>query len=74
MVARYHVRLMRIFRALCLVVGLGSHYVPQRWYQASQRAFSESPALVQGVLLLGVGLILRKMASAEAVPFVYFQF
>ena len=58
------------------VLGLGllSHYLPVRWYEASRAAFVRLPAPAQGFALVGAGLVLRQMASAEAVPFVYFQF
>jgi len=58
------------------VLGLGllSHYLPERWYEAGKAAFVRLPALAQGFALVGAGLVLRQMASAEAVPFVYFQF
>jgi hypothetical protein len=32
------------------------------------------PAPAQGVALFGAALVVRKMSSAEPVPFVYFQF
>jgi alginate O-acetyltransferase complex protein AlgI len=57
-----------------LAVGLVTHWLPERWYQLSVRRFCALPALGQGLLLIAVAMILREMASAEAVPFVYFQF
>ncbi len=57
-----------------LGLGLASHFVPERWYQKSQQAFIHMPAPAQAAALFCVALILRNMASAEAVPFVYFQF
>ncbi len=57
-----------------LAVGLVTHLLPERWYQTSQRRFIELPALAQGVVLCLAALALREMLSAEAVPFVYFQF
>ncbi|HMR07673.1 MAG TPA: MBOAT family protein, partial [Polyangiaceae bacterium] len=57
-----------------LALGLASHFVPERWYQKSQQAFIHMPAPAQAAALFCVALILRNMASAEAVPFVYFQF
>jgi D-alanyl-lipoteichoic acid acyltransferase DltB (MBOAT superfamily) len=59
---------------LVLAVGLISHFVPERWYQACREGFVGLPAPAQGVALFGAALVLRKMASADAVPFVYFQF
>jgi len=59
---------------LVLAVGIGSHYVPERWYEAVRERFALSPAVVQGAALFVVGIAVRALASAEAVPFVYFQF
>jgi alginate O-acetyltransferase complex protein AlgI len=57
-----------------LALGLVTHFAPEYWYIASRRAFVRAPAFAQGLALFGAGLALREMASAEAVPFVYFQF
>jgi alginate O-acetyltransferase complex protein AlgI len=57
-----------------LGVGLASHFLPERWYEAARSRFGTLPAPAQGVALFTVALGLREMASAEAVPFVYFQF
>jgi D-alanyl-lipoteichoic acid acyltransferase DltB (MBOAT superfamily) len=57
-----------------LLVGLGSHFVPERWYESMSRRFSGMPALAQGAALSAVAVVVRRMESAEAVPFVYFQF
>ncbi len=57
-----------------LAIGLVSHWTPERVYQAAQRAFIQMPAPAQGAFLFCVGLVLREMATADAVPFVYFQF
>jgi D-alanyl-lipoteichoic acid acyltransferase DltB (MBOAT superfamily) len=57
-----------------LALGIVSHFTPEHWYQAAQRSFVRMPAVAQGMALFCVGLALREMASADAVPFVYFQF
>jgi hypothetical protein len=57
-----------------LAVGIASHYVPERWYEAARLRFATLPAPAQGVALFGAALVVRKMATADAVPFVYFQF
>ena len=57
-----------------LTLGLLTHYAPERWYQACKRGFVTAPAPAQGLVLCCVALLLREMISAEAVPFVYFQF
>jgi alginate O-acetyltransferase complex protein AlgI len=57
-----------------LVVGLLSHYVPEHWYDEVRSRFATLPAPAQGIALFAAALGVREMASAEAIPFVYFQF
>jgi len=57
-----------------LALGLASHYVPSRSFEAIRARFIALPALAQGALLFAAALAVREMASASAVPFVYFQF
>jgi alginate O-acetyltransferase complex protein AlgI len=57
-----------------LAVGLISHWLPERWYEHAVRRFGALPAVGQAAVLIAVALMLREMSSAEAVPFVYFQF
>ncbi len=57
-----------------LALGLASHYVPHGVYDAVRRRFVALPAAAQGVALFAAALVVREMASAAAVPFVYFQF
>ena len=61
---------------LCAVLGVGlaSHFVPASLYQALRSRFILLPAPAQGAALFGAALVVREMASADAVPFVYFQF
>lgn len=60
--------------SLMLSVGLLSHFVPEAWYQGARRGFIRMPAPAQAAALFAAALILRRTASADAVPFVYFQF
>jgi alginate O-acetyltransferase complex protein AlgI len=57
-----------------LAVGLVSHFVPDRWAETLRDGFVRLPFLAQGVALFAVAVALRQMESADAVPFVYFQF
>jgi alginate O-acetyltransferase complex protein AlgI len=59
---------------LVLAVGLASHFVPDGLYARAKDAFQRLPAPAMAAVLFGVLLVLRSVASAEAVPFVYFQF
>ncbi len=69
----YHPNLdLRILAVLA--AGLVSHYVPERWYEGAKATFTQLPAPAQGLALVGAAFVLKQMASAEAVPFVYFQF
>ena len=54
--------------------GLGMHFLPQRLESWVRERFAALPGIAQGLALLAVLLLVRRMASAEAVPFVYFQF
>ena len=57
-----------------LAIGLAVHYVPEITYARLRRGFVALPAPAQGVLLFGVAALLHEAASAQSVPFVYFQF
>lgn len=57
-----------------LAAGLLTHWAPERWYQATVRTFADLPAPLQALALGYMALILQGMATADAVPFVYFQF
>jgi D-alanyl-lipoteichoic acid acyltransferase DltB (MBOAT superfamily) len=57
-----------------LATGILTHYAPEHWSRTSREGFIRMPAIAQGFALFGAGIALRAMASAEAVPFVYFQF
>jgi D-alanyl-lipoteichoic acid acyltransferase DltB (MBOAT superfamily) len=59
---------------LVLALGLLGHFVPGGWYSAAKTGFCRLPAAAQAALLFGVLVLLRTVASADAVPFVYFQF
>jgi D-alanyl-lipoteichoic acid acyltransferase DltB (MBOAT superfamily) len=69
----YHPNLdLRVLAVLAF--GLGVHFLPQRLEAWLRARFCALPGLVQGLALFAVLLLVRRMASAEAVPFVYFQF
>ena len=57
-----------------LALGLIGHYVPDTSVDRVQKGFTEAHPAVQGALLFAIAIAIRKMASAQAVPFVYFQF
>lgn len=57
-----------------LALGLTSHFVPERWYDRARETFIRLPAPAQGLALFAVAASLRQLASAQTVPFVYFQF
>ena len=57
-----------------LAIGLLGHWAPEQWYTGARDLYARLPAPAQGVALFCAALGLRQMASAEAVPFVYFQF
>jgi alginate O-acetyltransferase complex protein AlgI len=59
---------------LVLAFGLAMHFLPLGLEAKLRARFGTLPGIVQGVALFLVMLAVRRMASAEAVPFVYFQF
>jgi D-alanyl-lipoteichoic acid acyltransferase DltB (MBOAT superfamily) len=69
----HHPNLQPLVLAL-LVTGMLTHWMPHQWYVRVRQAFIRAPAPLQGVVLFLAALAVREMASAEAVPFVYFQF
>jgi len=70
----YYTPNLHTWVVIALVVGLVSHYVPKRLFEWTRNRFAASPWYVQGALLFVVAYVLRESASAEAVPFIYFQF
>ncbi len=69
----YHPNLAPTVLAV-LAVGLVTHWAPERWYIAARQAFIRLPAPAQGFALFCAAVALRQVATAKAVPFVYFQF
>jgi alginate O-acetyltransferase complex protein AlgI len=59
---------------LVLAFGLAMHFLPLELEAKLRVRFGTLPGIVQGIALFSVLLLVRRMASAEAVPFVYFQF
>jgi alginate O-acetyltransferase complex protein AlgI len=57
-----------------LAFGLGMHLVPLSLEEKLRVRFGALPGIVQGVALFAMLVLVRRMASADAVPFVYFQF
>lgn len=57
-----------------IAIGLVLHFVPVRWDRALRSRFVRLPAPVQGLCLLFAAVLLRQMATTEAVTFIYFQF
>ena len=69
----YHPNIHTLPMAM-LAVGIATHFLPDAWTQAVRNSFPRMPAYAQGMVLLLAAIVLRQMQSAEAVPFVYFQF
>jgi alginate O-acetyltransferase complex protein AlgI len=69
----YHPNLHKWIVA-ALAVGLISHYTPDKLYDWSRAKFAALPWWAQGGILFLVAFALREAATADAVPFIYFQF
>jgi len=59
---------------LLLVATFAAHYLPRRVFLTFEQTFVRLPAVMQGVVLAIVAMLLSLVATAEAVPFIYFQF
>ena len=59
---------------IVLVLSLGAHYTPRRWFESLEQRFIRMPALAQGAVLGGVAGFLGLVATTEVVPYIYFQF
>jgi len=59
---------------VALGAGFLTHFLPSDWTRAVRGSFPKLPAYAQGMALLIAAILLRQLQSAEAVPFVYFQF
>ena len=57
-----------------LVATFVAHYLPRRVFADAEQTFVRLPAVAQGVVLALVAALLSLVATAEAVPFIYFQF
>lgn len=57
-----------------IAAGLVLHFLPTRWDRPVRERFVRLPAPAQGFCLLAAAVVLRQMASTEAVTFIYFQF
>jgi len=57
-----------------LGLGLVLHFTPDAWFRGLRVKLGMLPAVAQGALLFLVAVVLHEAASAQAVPFVYFQF
>ena len=59
---------------LIMLAGLMAQWAPDFVYTQARQLFSRVPAVAQALILFGLAFALREAASAEVVPFVYFQF
>ena len=57
-----------------IATGLLLHFIPVRWDRGLRQHFVRLPAPAQGLCLLLAAILLRQMATTEAVSFIYFQF
>jgi alginate O-acetyltransferase complex protein AlgI len=57
-----------------LALGLGSHFIPDGLFRRIRDGFIALPAPAQAGGLFLTALALREIASADSLPFVYFQF
>ena len=59
---------------ISLVVGFTAHFFADGSFRWLRDRFVALPAYGQGLVLAGAALVLRELAHAKIVPFIYFQF
>lgn len=59
---------------LVLALGFGLHYTPRAWYAAIRERFVAAHPMLQGISLAIAAAVLMRLASAQSVPYIYFQF
>jgi hypothetical protein len=69
----YHPNLHRGI-LLALFGGLIAHYTPDKLFGSIKDRFVGMPFWAQGAAIFVLAVILHEVASAQSVPFVYFQF
>ena len=60
--------------SLALFGAWALHCLPERAVEWCTRTFARLPGVVQGLIMVGVGVLVYKFAQAEVRPFIYFQF
>lgn len=59
---------------IMMVVIIGSHSLPRRWYAAMERRFIESPWILKLVFFLVIVQLVIQFMTENVAPFIYFQF
>jgi alginate O-acetyltransferase complex protein AlgI len=57
-----------------MALGYGTHLMPERWLDNTERSWIRTPAALQGVVLVAAILIFFALRPPGLSPFVYFQF
>lgn len=57
-----------------LSLAVASHYVPDGFWSRLGEWFVWMPAPVRAVVLIALGLLIKRVASIETQPYIYFQF
>ena len=60
--------------SLLMAIGFILHFMPKQVETITRKAVSNSPVLVQALLLVAMIFIIVQVKSAEVQPFIYFQF
>jgi alginate O-acetyltransferase complex protein AlgI len=59
---------------LLIVLSFAAQWLPENWWQKTQRGFAWLPAPAQALLLAGLAVGLYFVASSDVVPFIYARF
>jgi alginate O-acetyltransferase complex protein AlgI len=59
---------------LVLAIAVLGHLMPHKLYDAMVKAFAWLPPVVRALMLVGLALFIKEVASFEVQPFIYFKF
>lgn len=57
-----------------IVIAMAMHWTPKAWREALKARFVALPAVLQALVVAGVGVAIMEVATSEVVPYIYFAF
>lgn len=59
---------------LVMLIAIGAHFIPKRWYDGGLRLYCEFPYYAQAAAIAVVAVAIRYVAGAGSAPFIYSRF